>query len=59
MGYVLSLPAVSSLIIGCKTHAEVDENARIARKFVVFDDDRLRELDSRTRENAGEYRYYL
>ena len=28
MGYVLSLPAVSTLIIGCKTPAEVDENAR-------------------------------
>ena len=58
MGYVLSLPAVSTLIIGCKTPAEVDENARIAREFALFDDDRLRELQSRTRENAADYTYY-
>ena len=35
MGYVLSLP-VSTLIIGCKTPAEVDENACIARRFAAF-----------------------
>jgi len=31
MSYVLSLPAVSTLIIGCKMPAEVDDNTRIAR----------------------------
>ena len=40
MGYVLSLPGVSTLIIGCQTPAEVDENARIARQYVAFDDRR-------------------
>ncbi len=33
MGYVLSLPGVSNVIIGCRTPAEVDDNARIAREF--------------------------
>src|ERR1700730_1087553 len=33
MGYVLSLPGVSHVIVGCKTPAEVDDNARIARRF--------------------------
>ena len=33
MGYVLSLPGVSTVIIGCSSPAEVDENARIARTF--------------------------
>ena len=31
MGYVLSQPGVSTVIIGCKTPAEVDANAGIAR----------------------------
>ena len=30
MGYVLSLPGVSTVIIGCSSPAEVDENAQIA-----------------------------
>ena len=33
MGYVLSLPGVSNVIVGCWTPAEVDDNARIARAF--------------------------
>ena len=36
MGYVLSLPAVSTLIIGCETPTEVDENAKIARQFAAL-----------------------
>jgi predicted aldo/keto reductase-like oxidoreductase len=58
MGYVLSLPAVSTLIIGCKTPAEVDENARIAREFAAFDDERLRELEGRTLSNAEDFNYF-
>ena len=54
MGYVLSLPGVSTLIIGCKTPGEVDENARIAREFAAFADERLRELESRTRAERRE-----
>ena len=52
MGYVLSLPGVSTLIIGCKTPAEVDENARIAREFAGFAADRLQELEGRTLPHA-------
>jgi aryl-alcohol dehydrogenase-like predicted oxidoreductase len=58
MGYVLSLPAASTLIVGCKTPAEVDENAEIAREFVGFTDERMKELESRTQENAADYTYY-
>ena len=58
MGYVLSLPTVSTLIIGCKTPAEVDENARIARESAGFGDERLRELESRTLPHAAEVNYF-
>lgn len=58
MSYVLSLPGVSTVVIGCKTPAEVDENARIAREFAALDEDALRALESRTRANANELAYY-
>lgn len=58
MGYVLSLPGLSTLIIGCKTPAEVDENARIARQFAAFTAEQLQELESRTRPNADEFSYF-
>ncbi len=58
MSYVLSLPGVSTVVIGCQTPAEVDENARIARGFAALDEHTLRELESRTRENASELAYY-
>ena len=38
MGYVLSLPGVSTVIIGCSSPAEVDENAHNARTFRPFDE---------------------
>ena len=58
MSYVLSLPAVSTLIIGCKTPAEVDKNARIARQFAAFDDQKMHELESRTLSDAKDFDYY-
>jgi aryl-alcohol dehydrogenase-like predicted oxidoreductase len=58
MGYVLSLPGVSTLIIGCKTPGEVDENARIAQEFAAFDDQKMHELESRTLPHADEFNYY-
>jgi predicted aldo/keto reductase-like oxidoreductase len=58
MGYVLSLPGVSTVVIGCKSPAEVDDNARIARQFVPFDDGRKRDLEERTRSNAPAFAYY-
>jgi predicted aldo/keto reductase-like oxidoreductase len=57
MGYVLSLP-VSTLIIGCTTPAEVDENARIARAFCPFSDDEMRKLEHRTERHAEEFSYF-
>ncbi len=58
MGYVLSLPAVSTLIIGCKTPGEVDENAQIARQFAAFDDQQMHELESRTLPDAASFNYF-
>jgi predicted aldo/keto reductase-like oxidoreductase len=53
MGYVLSLPGVSTVIVGCRTPAEVDDNARIARQFVPFETPRMRQLAVRTRWQAA------
>ena len=58
MGYVLSLPAVSTLIIGCKTPAEVDENAQIARQFAALSAEKMQELENRTRRRAEEFSYF-
>lgn len=58
MGYVLSLPGVSNVVVGCKTPAEVDENARIARAFVPFSEPRMRELEERTRRRAAAFTDY-
>ncbi len=48
MGYVLSLPTVSTVVIGCQISAEVDDNGRIAREFVPFDTPMMRNLENRT-----------
>ena len=58
MNYVLSLPGVSSIVIGCQTTDQVDENARIARGFVPLSRDARRDLESRTQPNAAEISYY-
>ena len=58
MGYVLSLTAVSTLIVGCESPAEVDENARIARQFGAFTAEQMRELEGRTRRQAEEFTYF-
>src|SRR5947208_3149638 len=58
MGYVLSLPGVSHVIVGCKTPAEVDDNARIARRFAPLDEARRRALEGRTRASADTFTYY-
>jgi predicted aldo/keto reductase-like oxidoreductase len=58
MGYVLSLPGVSTVIVGCQTPAEVDANAAIARRFRTFEDARLRELEDRTRVQAEAFSYF-
>ena len=58
MGYVLSLPGVSTVIIGCSSPEEVDENARIAREFRPFDEPALRALEQRTGPGAGVFAGY-
>jgi aryl-alcohol dehydrogenase-like predicted oxidoreductase len=56
--YVLSLEGVSTVIVGCKTPAEVDANVDIARRFAAFPAERLRDLESRTRARAGAFTSY-
>lgn len=58
MRYVLSLPGVCTTIIGCRTPAEVDENARIARSFAPFTEAEQRALEERTRSQGGGFTYY-
>jgi predicted aldo/keto reductase-like oxidoreductase len=58
MGYVLSLPGVSTVIIGCSSPAEVDENAQIARSFRPFDEPAKRSLEERSRAAAGAFTSY-
>jgi predicted aldo/keto reductase-like oxidoreductase len=53
MGYVLSLPGVSTVVVGCRTPAEVDDNVRIARQFAAFDPQQLRRLETRTQRYAA------
>ena len=56
--YALSLDAVSTAIVGCRTPAEVDENARIAREFQPLDADAMRELESRAQRFAAQFSYF-
>lgn len=58
VGYVLSLAGVSNVIIGCRTPAEVLENARIVRNFTPLPEAKLRELEARTRASAAACTYY-
>jgi len=58
MGYVLSLPGVSTVVIGCSSAAEVDENAQIARAFQPFDAQTMRELEGRAHSRAAHYTAY-
>jgi aryl-alcohol dehydrogenase-like predicted oxidoreductase len=58
MGYVLSLTGVSTVVIGCSSPAEVDQNASIARGFEPFPADRLQEIEARTRPYSGHFTSY-
>ena len=53
MGYVLSLPSVSTVVIGCQMPAEVDDNTRIAREFVPFDAPMICNLENRTQRKSA------
>jgi aryl-alcohol dehydrogenase-like predicted oxidoreductase len=58
MGYVLSLPGVSTVIIGCSSPAEVDENAQNARTFQPLDENAMRALEAKTRAHAAVFTSY-
>src|SRR5262249_3658725 len=58
IGYVLTLPGVSNVIVGCQTPAEVDENAHSARQFSPLSEEQMRRLEARTHRHAGAFTYY-
>ncbi len=58
MSYVLSLPGISTVVIGCSSPAEVDENAQIARAFQPFEAQAMRELERRAHLRAAHYTAY-
>lgn len=58
IGYVLSLPGVSIVIIGCSTPEEVAQNARAARAFRPLDDTQMRSLEGRTQPRAAVFTSY-
>jgi predicted aldo/keto reductase-like oxidoreductase len=58
MGYVLSLPGVSTVVIGCSTPEEVTENARAARRFRPMEEAKSRSLEARTRKHADSFTSY-
>ncbi|MBI4735517.1 MAG: hypothetical protein HY766_05565 [candidate division NC10 bacterium] len=49
MEYVLSLP-VSTVIVGCDTVGQLEENVRIARDFTPLNEQKLSALSARTEE---------
>lgn len=58
MGYVLSLPGVSTVVIGCASPAEVAENVQAARDFTPLDEGQLKALEERTRPQAATFTSY-
>lgn len=58
LGYAWSLPGVSLAIVGCSSPEEVDENARAAREFEPFAEERMRELEQRTDRRAADFGYF-
>ena len=58
MGYVLSLPGVSLVVVGCSEPAEVAENARAARQFIPLDEAQVRAIEARTRTHAASFTSY-
>jgi len=58
MSYVLSLPGVSTVVIGCSSPAEVDDNAQNARSFQSLDEPAMRGLEARTRARAHFFTAY-
>lgn len=53
MGYVLSLAGVSTVIIGCSSPEEVDENCRVAREFTPLSAAEMLAIEQRTLPKAA------
>lgn len=58
MGYVLSLSGVSTVVIGCSSPDEVEENARIAREFRPMDPASVHAVEQHTGPHAGSFNSY-
>lgn len=58
MRYALSQHGVSTVVIGCGTPEEVEENARIAREFEPLNAEQMAELESRTKPAAAQLTGY-
>lgn len=58
MRYVLSLPGVSTVVIGCATPGEVEQNARIARAFQPLCGEDMRSLEALTEPIAARVASY-
>jgi aryl-alcohol dehydrogenase-like predicted oxidoreductase len=58
MSYVLNLPGVSTVVIGCSNPSEVDQNAHIAREFQPLDEPTIHAIEQHTGPNAGYFTSY-
>src|SRR5262249_32472738 len=58
MGYVLNLPGVSTVVIGCSSPAEVEQNARIARDFQPLDPPAAAAIEQHTAPHAASFTSY-
>jgi aryl-alcohol dehydrogenase-like predicted oxidoreductase len=53
MGYVLNLPGVSTVVIGCSSPEEVEQNARIARDFRPLAPETVADIEQHIHPHAG------
>jgi aryl-alcohol dehydrogenase-like predicted oxidoreductase len=58
MSYVLNLPGVSTVVIGCSSPAEVEQNARIARDFQPLDSPAIAAIERHTAPHAASFTSY-
>jgi aryl-alcohol dehydrogenase-like predicted oxidoreductase len=55
--FVLSLP-VSTVIVGCDSVAQVEENVRLARSFTPLNDEQMKTLTARTEPIARQALFF-
>lgn len=58
MSYVLSLEGVSTVIVGCRTPEEVEQNVQIAKEFSPLNANERAALEERTRRSFADYSYF-